>query len=132
MAEIAARNALNAAIKRNALNPVETQFLEGAVFKSDAMAGAIVALKGINLALNDMEGISRTSDAAASNDVKGEGMLWLRIYYLICGIIGLIGGYKVYVKVQLGEDLGKSVWLWFAASLFLFVVGILVQNIFFT
>jgi hypothetical protein len=74
----------------------------------------------------------QTTEAQAMSNLKAGSTPYFTIFYAICAIIGLIGAYKVYVKVQLGEELIKGVFGWFATSLTLFIAGILVQQIFFT
>jgi hypothetical protein len=46
--------------------------------------------------------------------------------------MGLIGAYKVYRKVQLGEDFGRSAGVWLLSALLAVFLGILVKEFFFT
>jgi hypothetical protein len=50
----------------------------------------------------------KESATAATSKVVGTAQDFFTLYYCICGIIGLIGAYKVYSKVQYGEDFGKA------------------------
>jgi hypothetical protein len=73
----------------------------------------------------------------SSNAVVAEGKVggiagsFFTLYYAICGIMGLIGAYKVYSKVQLGEDFGKAAAIWLGGAVGSYFLGVLVQEFFF-
>jgi hypothetical protein len=96
--------------------------------ESSSLEDLIVAASAI---LGD-DGKKATEAATISvGKVKGVAGYFFDIYYVICGIMGLIGAYKVYSKVQQGEDFGRSAGVWFMSALLAAFLGILVQEFFF-
>jgi hypothetical protein len=47
-----------------------------------------------------------------------------QIFFAISAIVLLFGAYKVFERIQLGEDIYKSIAVWFLASLFCLLVGV--------
>jgi hypothetical protein len=47
------------------------------------------------------------------------------IFFAISAIVLLFGAYKVFERIQLGEDIYKSIAVWFLAALFSLIVGII-------
>jgi ferritin len=72
----------------------------------------------------------KSADVAA-REVGGIAGSFFTIYYTICAIMGLIGAGKVYSKVQLGEDFGRTVAVWLGGAVGGYFFGVLVQGFFF-
>jgi hypothetical protein len=96
--------------------------------ESSSLEALIVAASTI---LGDDEKKATEAAATSVGKVKGVAGYFFDIYYVICGIMGLIGAYKVYSKVQQGEDFGRSAGVWFMSALVAAFLGILVQEFFF-
>lgn len=55
----------------------------------------------------------------------------VKLIYAIGAICGLIGGVKIYGKIQGGDpDAGKSAGMWFGGCIFLVVVGTVLKSFF--
>lgn len=55
----------------------------------------------------------------------------VKLIYAIGAVCGLIGGIKIYGKIQGGDqDAGKSAGMWFGGCIFLVVVGTVLKSFF--
>jgi hypothetical protein len=84
-----------------------------------------------NLSATENEKTTYSSVSVIVRSMDTEINNYFMLYYVICALIGLIGGYKVYSKVMMGEDLGKSAAIWVGTAFFLFFMGIFIQYFFF-
>ena len=51
--------------------------------------------------------------------------------HISCAVVGLIGGVRVYIKWQSGDqDTQKAIMGWFGACLFLILVGVVIKAFF--
>ncbi len=67
----------------------------------------------------------------ATNMITGYFDPSVKLVYAIGMLCGLIGGIKVYTKVQGGDpDAGKSAGMWFAGCVFLVVVATVLKSFF--
>jgi len=124
------RAAIAEAYLKQLLSPAEAVCFEEMAEHSELDMGTI-AIKQLTEMIDNFQFDEKTmTDAQATTELKEVSNGWIKVWYAICAIIGLIGAYKVYVKVQLGDDLTKSVWLWFAAALLLAAMGTVVEKFF--
>jgi hypothetical protein len=99
----------------------------------NALDEASIVFQEMGAAIDNFGGGDEVmSEASAKREIKDAANVYVKLWYVLCAIIGLIGAYKVYVKVQMGDDLGRSVWLWFGVALLLYFIGLLVERFFLT
>ncbi|MDR0415548.1 MAG: DUF4134 domain-containing protein, partial [Prevotellaceae bacterium] len=90
---------------------IATGYEEGERTSLEDMVVAASAVFG------DWRKLEKETKSTAESKVSGMAGIFFGIYYGICGIMGLIGAYKVYRKVQLGEDFGRSAGVWLLSAL---------------
>jgi hypothetical protein len=89
---------------------------------------------GLFLIIQTMEQIAAQNAAGidqATNEVKSYIDPVSNLIIAIGAVVGLIGGIRVYIKWQSGDqDTQKSLMGWFGACLFLVLVGVVIKAFF--
>jgi hypothetical protein len=90
-----------------------------------------VAVASLSIFGDESSVRKKETEAVATQKVKGVSKDFFTLYYCICAIVGLIGAYKAYNKVQHGEEFGKTVGVWLGSALTAYFLGLLVETFFF-
>ena len=94
--------------------------------KTTSLAFALILLSFYNLIAQSSAGIDQAT-AEVSSYVDPVSNLIIAIG----AVVGLIGGVRVYIKWQSGDqDTQKAIMGWFGACLFLILVGVVIKAFF--
>lgn len=88
--------------------------------------------------LLDESNVETMTESQATAEVNKQSTTYVRIFYAISALMGLLGGLRVYQKVQLNggvsemqDSLPKSIWLWFSAAILLLAAAVFTQEFFY-
>lgn len=66
------------------------------------------------------------TSSQVNTELSKEAKGWAGLFYVISGLVGLIGAVQIYRKYQFGgEDLAKNIATWAGTTLLLFVIGLI-------
>lgn len=97
-----------------------------AIYGRGMAAAALIALGVYNVLAQSSAGIDQaTSEVSSYVDPVAN------LIIAIGAVVGLIGGVRVYIKWQSGDqDTQKAIMGWFGACLFLILVGVVIRAFF--
>jgi DNA repair ATPase RecN len=116
--------------QRSSLNPADIAYV-ATTYAEREVSGMESLFLAASTILGDGYKREKETVSSAVMKVQGIGGYFFTLYYSICAIVGLIGAFKVYSKVQLGEDFGRTTGIWIGSALAAFYLGVLVQAFFF-